>query len=67
MFDQLEARVFLQIDRVLFLSGGKIVDADDFVAGGQKLLAQVISDKTGTAGDCDAHPGSPSGFVREKV
>ena len=47
----------------LLLAVAQVVDHDQVVAGAQQFDAGVAADVTGTAGDQDAHGGSPWGQI----
>ncbi|WSH03866.1 hypothetical protein U8P71_03300 [Rhizobium ruizarguesonis] len=51
MGDDIEAIDSLQMDDIAPHAGGKVVEADHLVSGGQKRLAQMRSEETCTAGD----------------
>jgi hypothetical protein len=46
---------------VAYRPSGKVVDAEDRIAPGEKRFAQVRSEEAGAAGDHYAHDAVPSG------
>lgn len=51
--DQFEVRIADQVLNVRLAAGEKVVDADDVVSASDQPVAQVTSEKSGTAGDED--------------
>src|SRR4029434_3689044 len=58
---EVKVRQMYQFFDVAYRPSGKVVDAEDRIAPGEKRFAQVRSEEAGAAGDHYAHDAVPSG------